>query len=151
VSSYLLDTNILIRLVLPHDPLCPVATSAVDELKRRGDTACIATQNLVEFWNVATCPVEANGLGMTPDKAAVEVDRIEAMFRLLDDRAGVYARWRTLVGAHCVSGRQVYDARLVALMLEHGVDRILTFNADDFTRYSEIVTVTPTSLIATPA
>ena len=36
---------------------------------------------------------------------------------------------------HGVIGNQVYDARLVAAMMVHGVGRILTFNAADFTRY----------------
>ncbi len=34
-----------------------------------------------------------------------------------------------------VSGAKVHDARLVALMLVNGVERILTFNAADFRRY----------------
>jgi predicted nucleic-acid-binding protein len=52
VSDYLIDTNILVRLVLPQDPLNPVAAGAVDELKRRGDKTCVAAQNLIEFWRV---------------------------------------------------------------------------------------------------
>jgi hypothetical protein len=36
---------------------------------------------------------------------------------------------------HGVIGSQVYDARLVAAMTVHGVGRILTFNAADFSRY----------------
>jgi predicted nucleic acid-binding protein len=34
-----------------------------------------------------------------------------------------------------VIGGQVYDARLVAAMIMHGVRRILTFNTGDFARY----------------
>jgi hypothetical protein len=49
VSDYLIDTNILVRLVLPQDPLNPVAAGEVDELKRRGDKTCVAAQNLIEF------------------------------------------------------------------------------------------------------
>ena len=134
--------------MLPHDPLSPVATAAVDELKRRGQKASVASQNVVEFWSVATRPVSVNGLGMLPDKVATEVDRIEKMFRVLDDVASAYKRWRGLVGAYAVRGRQVHDARIVALMLEHGIGHILTFNVDDFTRYSEIVAVSPESLSA---
>ena len=151
MSDYLIDTNILVRLVLPHDPLNPVATAAVDELKRRGDRAVAASQNVVEFWSVATRPVEVNGLGMAPDKVALEVDRIEKMFRVLDDLASVYKRWRVLVGLHSVRGRQAHDARLVAVMLEHGIGNILTFNVDDFTRYSEVTAVGPQSLTSPAA
>ena len=94
MSGYLIDTNVLVRLVLPHDPLNPAAAGAVDELKRRGDSTCVAAQNLIEFWSVATRPTDVNGLGMTSQKAKLEVERIEKMFRVLDDRASVYRRWK---------------------------------------------------------
>jgi predicted nucleic acid-binding protein len=38
-----------------------------------------------------------------------------------------------------VLGTQLYDARLVAAMLAHGIDRILTFNVADFSRYGVAV------------
>jgi predicted nucleic acid-binding protein len=69
VGDHLIDTNILVRLVRPQDPLNPAAARAVDVLKRRGEKTSVAPQNLIEFWSVATRPVEVNGLGMTPDEA----------------------------------------------------------------------------------
>jgi hypothetical protein len=38
-------------------------------------------------------------------------------------------------GTYAVSGVQVHDARLVAVMKVHGVAHILTLNAADFRRY----------------
>jgi predicted nucleic acid-binding protein len=147
VSGYLIDTNVLVRLLLPHDPLCPVATSAIDELKQRGEKACLAPQNLIEFWSVSTRPVEVNGLGLRPERVSAEIDRIEKMFRVLDEVPTVYRRWRSLVDVHAVRGRQAHDARLVALMIEHEIDNILTFNVDDVTRYVEVVAVSPHDLV----
>jgi len=40
-----------------------VATTAMLTLMHRGTQLCIIPQNLIEFWNVATRPVERNGLG----------------------------------------------------------------------------------------
>ena len=40
----------------------------------------------------------------------------------------------------------VHDARLVAAMLVHKLTHILTFNSDDFRRYSEIIVVNPKQL-----
>ena len=143
MSDYLIDTNILVRLILPQDPLNPAAAGAVDELKRRGEKTCVAAQNLIELWSVATRPAEVNGLGMTVEKVKSEIEQIEKMFRVLDDFASVYKRWKDLVISHSVRGRQVHDARLVALMLEHKIGNILTFNVDDFARYSEIGATSP--------
>ena len=57
------------------------------------------------------------------------------MFALLPDHPAIYDHWKRLVATHGVIGNQVYDARLVAAMMVHGVGRILTFNTGDFTRY----------------
>lgn len=54
---------------------------------------------------------------------------------LLPDTPAIYETWKRLVVEHGVSGSKVFDARLVAAMKVHGVDRILTFNIGDFMRY----------------
>jgi len=56
---YLLDTNILLRglIVVIH-----TVRRALIMLRRQGMQPCLAAQNLVEFWAVATRPVDANGL-----------------------------------------------------------------------------------------
>lgn len=45
-----------------------------------------------------------------------------------------------------VSGVQVHDARLVAAMHVHNVNRILTFNTKDFARFTDIEAIDPTNL-----
>jgi len=45
------------------------------------------------------------------------------------------------VAAHRGSGRQVHDANVVATMLEHGIRRLLTFNAADFRRFARIIDI----------
>jgi predicted nucleic acid-binding protein len=148
MSRYLIDTNILVRIVSPRDPLKPVAVSAVDQLRRRQDLLSVAPQTLMEFWAVATRPSENNGLGLVPDAAAQEVDRFAEYFPLVPEPPTVYPRWRQLAHAHSVRGRQVFDARLAAIMIEAGIDHILTFNADDFRRYPGITAVSPHNLTA---
>jgi predicted nucleic acid-binding protein len=143
VTTYLVDTNVMLRWAVPLDPFCPPATNAVKVLRQRGDALGVATQNLVEFWAVATRPVASNGLGMTPVIAAAEIDRIAALFPVLGDSPLTYGHWRRLVETCGVSGRQVHDARLAALMFAHGVSHILTFNVEDFRRYPGLVVVSP--------
>jgi hypothetical protein len=50
---------------------------------------------------------------------------------------------RNLVLEHRVSGVQVHDTRIVAAMSIHQVSKILSFDLDDFTRYSGITVVHP--------
>jgi len=54
---------------------------------------------------------------------------------LLPDHPAIYDPWKLLVATHGVIGNRVYDTRLVAAMMAHGVGRILTFNTGDFARY----------------
>lgn len=112
-------------------------------LLRRGDRLCIVPQNVVEFWSVATRPVEKNGLGLSLPQADWYVSRLEAILTLLNDTPAIYREWRNLVVAHAVAGPQVYDARLVAAMAVYGITRILTFNGDDFKRYPGVQVIHP--------
>ena len=61
----LVDTNILLRSAQPNHALCPQATQAVTKLLRQKDSVFFCPQNIAEFWNVATRPAEANGLGFS--------------------------------------------------------------------------------------
>lgn len=56
----LVDTNILLRIAQPNHPLCPQATHAVSKLLRQGDALFFCSQNIAEFWNVATRPAESH-------------------------------------------------------------------------------------------
>jgi predicted nucleic acid-binding protein len=130
---FLVDTNVLLRLAVPADPRHVSARRAVEALESEGLYA--ASQNFVEFWNVATRPVENNGLGQTTVLADGVLKTLEQGFSRLPEPAETYDRWRELVVRFGVSGVKVHDARLVALMLANDIARILTFNADDFRRY----------------
>src|ERR1700689_1077354 len=85
----LIDTNVLLRLLQPRHPQYSIAAAAVAELRKQRADLCVAPQNLVEFWVVATRPVVNNGLGMSPLKP------------------GGAGAWRILVGA---AGQNVLPA-----------------------------------------
>jgi predicted nucleic acid-binding protein len=60
----------------------------------------------------------------------------------------VHIHWRQLVLAHAVSGVQVHDARLVAVMKVHGIANLVTLNIADFRRYPGISAIHPQQLVA---
>ena len=75
------------------------------------------------------------------------VEFIERTMTFLPDSEAVYSVWRTLAIDHNVRGVQVHDARLAAIMLVHGVARILTLNPADFVRYSGVQAVHPSEVL----
>jgi hypothetical protein len=88
----------------------------------------VAPQNIVEFWNVCTRPLDKNGLGMTPTEVAAEVTRFEAFLPLKLDVPDIHQQWRTLVADYAVKGVNLHDGRLVAVCIIHRLTHILTFN-----------------------
>src|SRR5262245_38726702 len=132
--AYLLDTTILGRLANASDVQHAVAARAVLELHRRGEVLHITPQILVEFRNVATRPVAVNGLGLSTVDAEALAATFEARFPLLTETPDIYPAWKALVAALGVIGKQVHDARLVAVCHVHAVTHVLTFNVAHFVR-----------------
>lgn len=145
-TPHLVDSNILIRLTKRDHADYSLVRTAVGALEEDGAPLFYTHQNMAEFWNASTRPVEKNGFGLTISETNGNAREIEKAFTLLPDSEAVYHEWRRLVVAHSVSGAQVHDARLVAAMRVHGVAHILTFNGRDFARYPGITAVHPQML-----
>jgi predicted nucleic acid-binding protein len=141
--SVFIDTNVLLRSVQPSHPMHAAAVRAVAGFIRDGEALVVTPQVVAEFWNVATRPTDNNGLGLSHQDAHKEVAKLEEFCTVLVESIDVYTEWKRLVRVLGVSGVKVHDARLVAAMNVHGVGRILTFNAQDFSRYREIQTIVP--------
>ena len=132
--AILLDTSILGRLANRADVSHTVAKAAIAELHRRGEVLHVTAQNLIEFRNFATRPVSANGLGLVASAAESLAATFEASFSLLAETPDIYPAWKAVVGALGVVGKQVHDARLVAVCHVHTMTHLLTFNVGHFTR-----------------
>jgi predicted nucleic acid-binding protein len=132
--AYLLDTTILVRLANASDAQHAVAAQAVLELHRRGDVLHVTPQVMIEFRNVATRPVAANGAGLSVVDTEAHAATFEQSFPLLADTPDIYPAWKALISALGVVGKQVHDARLVAVCHVHGITHVLTFNVPHFAR-----------------
>jgi len=144
--SWAVDTNVLLRTTDVGDVAQPVAEAAMIALRRSGESLSIFPQNLIEFWAVATRPSANNGLGLSIAQAESQVKNLKAMFVLLADTPEIFSAWERIVVRYQVTGKQAHDARLVAAMTVHKLTHILTFNTDDFKRYSKIIVVNPSTL-----
>ena len=142
----LIDTNILVRAVERHHPLMRTARRALLALVRNGEELCVTPQNIAEFWNVCTRPVNLNGLGNSITATDKLASRIETFFTVLPDSMEAFRIWRRLIVEHEVRGAKVHDARLAAIMQAHDIRKILTFNTGDFKRFPHLVALHPTEL-----
>ena len=148
--AYLIDTSILGRLANLSDAKHAVAVHAVLELHRRGELLHITPQVMVEFRNFATLPVAVNGLGLSAVDTGALAATFETRFPLLSETLDIFPEWKALVSALGVIGKQVHDARLVAVCHVHAVTHVLTFNVSHFVRLagfgSGVVAVDPASV-----
>jgi len=58
----------------------------------------------------------------------------EAAFPLLEETPDIFPAWKAIVQALGVVGKQVHDARLVAVCHVHVITHLLTFNVAHFAR-----------------
>jgi predicted nucleic acid-binding protein len=147
-SSYLADTNILLRLVQPDSPEYGTIRQCTDRLWERGAELYYTSQNLAEFWNVCTRPADRNGFGFSVAETDERAALIESKFSFAADSQATHQEWRRIVVAAGVSGIQVHDARMVAAMRVHGIANLLTLNVRDFRRFSGIAAVSPDEVLS---
>lgn len=146
----LLDTNLLVRMTNSADPNCGPARNAIQRLLDRREQPIIVPQGLYEFWAVATRkhgppPSGQNGLGMSTDQASQWLGFFQRRFTWYPDREELAPRWHTLVRTLRITGFRSHDARLVAAMQCLGINRLLTFNTEDFKRY-HVEVIDPSSM-----
>ena len=141
--AYLPDTSVIVRLYDENNPISEVVEKCLNKLEQNGEEIVIVPQVLVEFWAVATRPINANGLGMTAKQAEQELKNLQKLFTLLPENRVIFDEWKTLVVKYQVSGKPTHDARIVAAMLAHRIGNVLTLNPNDFKRFVEINAVRP--------
>ncbi len=146
MTSYLLDTNVVMRFCNPSDRQHQLATDAIARLLMQSNECLLASQVIIEFWVVATRPIQVNGLGWTVEQTRNTIDQLLDRFPLLADSPQIFPNWLNLVTTHRVMGKRTHDARIVAAMLANGITHLLTFNPSDFSGISGITVTHPQNL-----
>src|SRR6266852_1206704 len=100
-TPYLLDSNILLRWVKPDHGDYTLVVSSIDSVVRRDDVLCYTSQNVSEFWNTCTRPLDRNGYGLSPQEADRRARFFEQKLRLLPDKSGRPRRVAQTAGLAC--------------------------------------------------
>ena len=146
MTKYLLDTNILLRASDRSSPRYSLAVNSVASLIARGDECVIALQVLIEFWVVATRPIDVNGLGWNVEQTNFKIDRLINQFTLVEETEAIFPQWLDLVTRYQIKGKRTHDARLMAVAIASSITHILTFNPKDFTKITELTIVHPNDI-----
>lgn len=142
----LIDTGILLRAFDADFAEYHLVRGSLRKLLVRGERMVVAVQNLAEFWNTSTRPVECNGYGLTIERVNRRIRWIEQLCEVVTEDDASFRAWKILLTTHSVTGVAVHDARLVSVMLARGISAILTLNQRDFRRYPGLTVITPDTL-----
>ena len=112
------------------------ARAILDRAFREAEPLRISRQVLREYLAVVTRPQIWSSPVAMPD-ALDDVERLTRAFEILEDGPRVTEALIRLCREVPVGGRQIHDANIVATMLAHGEQRLLTFNTADFRRYGD--------------
>jgi predicted nucleic acid-binding protein len=146
----LVDSNILIRLANPASAQYQLTIDATRKLWQAKDLLCIVPQNIYEFCSATTRPVSVNGLGFSFAQAQRELAGLKRVFVLREETRAFFPEWEKLMNLHAVVGKNAHDTRLVAAMVVHGITHLLTFNKQDFQRFTNITVLSPADVVASP-
>jgi predicted nucleic acid-binding protein len=148
IDAILLDTNILLRAAARDEAEHSIVSAALDSLISQNTKLFTCSQNLYEMWVVLTRPREANGYGLSTSETARLLREVIRSFPVLSESPEVIEKWLELSLRYDVKGKQVHDARLVALMKSENIYYILTLNKSDFVRFQpEIMPIHPSEIM----
>ena len=142
--AYLFDSNNFLRLAEENSSSHQTVLEAIRKLRHQNEIIYYTPQVLAEFWNVCTRPQSARGgFGFSIAQTERKTNLIQKYFRLLPDNLATFNQWRRLVSDYQITGVQVHDTKLVASMIAHQVQYLVTFNEKDFKRFSMINVLNP--------
>ena len=135
-----IDTNVLVRARFTVAPSHGLARARLREALGREERPRISRQIVREYLAVVTRP-QIWSAPLPMSDALRDVDWFVSEFDVLEDGPAVTHQLAELCREIPVGGRQVHDANIVATMLAHAEQRLLTFDQDDFRRYGSRISL----------
>lgn len=138
------DANVLVY-ALYRDTAQHAASRALLERGQRGELRlCLTSQVLAEFFSIVTNAKRASD----PRASEEAVAAIEAMLAIpgvtiLPVPSEVTSHWLEMLSRHPVRGGAVFDLQLIATLAVNGVERICTYNREDFEGFPGLEILTP--------
>jgi predicted nucleic acid-binding protein len=140
VARVFIDTNIVLRALLMQADLHREADAFLKQLLQDDTELWINGQIIREFIVQATHP-KTFKTPLSMEETLNEVATIKKVFRIADETAAVREKLLELLEIYPVQGKQVHDTNLVATMLSHNIETLVTLNIPDFARFKDQIKV----------
>ena len=144
VEPGVLDANVLAYAVDADAPQHVVSRALLNAAVDPSVTLYVTSQILCELYSIITNPRRVAKVSTSAEALAI----ISSMLALpglyvLPTPARAVTGWMNLLQRRPVTGGAVFDLQIVASMQANGIERIYTFNTDDFDVFPELSVVTP--------
>lgn len=144
VEPGLLDANILAYAVNADAPQHAASRALLEAAHSPATPLYVTSQILCEFYSVITNPRRV-AVASSPTEALGVISALLALpgLQVLPIPARAVTGWMELLQRHPVAGGDVFDLQIIATMQANGIQRIYTFNSDDFKVFPELAVVVP--------
>jgi hypothetical protein len=143
VEPGIVDTNVLVYALDADAPQHAAARALLEAARADTSTTLFVTsQILCEFYSIVTNPRRVPK-PRTAAEVMAAISSLLAFLHGLPVAAHAVDGLLDLLRRHPVTGGDVFDLQIVATVQADGIERIYTFNADDFTVFPELSIVTP--------
>jgi len=142
VEPGLIDANVLVYAMDADAPQHAASRALLESARDRSATLYVTSQIICEFYSIVTNSRRVPK-PRSPAETITAISGLLAFLRVLPVPAYMVEGLVGLLRRHPVSGGEIFDLQIVATMKANGIQRIYTFNTDDFEAFSELEVVTP--------
>lgn len=134
------DTNILVFANVKTSAFHEKAKSKLIELADNDVELFISNQSIREYLAVLSRP-DFNGNKLDHHILIRDIQRLRSEYTVLFENEQTLDNLQMLFSNCTVGGKQIHDANIVATMLNFDINLLLTHNVDDFSRFSEYISI----------
>jgi uncharacterized protein len=142
VEPGIIDANVLVYAMDADAPQHGASRALLEAARDTSATLYVTPQILCEFYSTVT-NARRVPKPRSPDDALAALSGLLRFLHVLPVPVHTVEGLLGLLRRHPVTGGDIFDLQIVATMKANGIQRIYTFNTDDFRVFSELEVLTP--------
>jgi len=142
VEPGLIDANVLVYAMDADAPQHAASRALLDAARDTSATLYVTSQILCEFYSIVTNARRVPN-PRSPADALSAISGLLSFLHVLPSPAHTVEGWIALLRRRPVTGGDIFDLQIVATMKANGVQRIYTYNAEDFEVFPELAVLIP--------
>ena len=142
VEPGLIDANVLVYAMDADAPQHAASRALLDAARDTSATLYVTSQILCEFYSIVT-NARRVPKPRSPADALSAISGLLSFLHVLPIPVHTVEGWIALLRRRPVTGGDIFDLQIVATMKANGVQRIYTYNAEDFEVFPELAVLIP--------